>query len=157
MCLQLSLSSQSVQLKLNQQRISTDSVNSFHHIQISKEMLPNTVTKPRPERLYNVKIQGLSVSVGCAVRSPAQEKASAKTDGIKRKAVILSEHRVWFSALLHLWMHILHSSLFAHFGILHIRECASVVYKFPPRNENGLEKRGVIGAWHVCMELPGWW
>lgn len=94
MCLQLSLSSQSVQLKLNQQRISTDSVNSFHHIQISKKMLPNTVTKPRPERLYNVKIQGLSVSVGCAVRSPAQEKASAKTDGIKRKAVILSEHRV---------------------------------------------------------------
>lgn len=38
------------------------------------------------------------------------------------------------------------SSLFAHFGILRIRECASVVYKFPPRNDNGLEKRGVIGA-----------
>lgn len=33
------------------------------------------------------------------------------------------------------------SSLFADFGILHIGECASVVNKFPPRNDKSLEDR----------------
>lgn len=33
------------------------------------------------------------------------------------------------------------SSLFAGFGILHMGQCASVVYKFPSRNDNSLEDR----------------